>query len=226
MTFGYTGMNPFMNTVGMDMMMNAPILGPGCGMGYGMGVGMMNPQTMMTNIQQWDDFGMNRQVSTYKNQNNARFQMQAQNGSIERQVRILAQEIRANNQDNVKAEYNKLLQAVRSAYGSQVQGGSDKDYELSIKQYADQIYAQYMGTYMTDDIKAHSTSSFVTGLKQMFSFGLSNKTTADENIATITGAKQTDGSKAGKTAGNIVGGLLGGLVAVGGFFLGKSLLHK
>ena len=212
----------------MDMPLMSLSTNPymGYGMGYGMGVGMMNPQTMMTNIQQWDDFGMNRQVSTYKNQNNARFQMQAQNGSIERQVRILAQEIRANNQDNVKAEYNKLLQAVRSAYGSQVQGGSDKDYELSIKQYADQIYAQYMGTYMTDDIKAHSTSSFVTGLKQMFSFGLSNKTTADENIATITGAKQTDGSKAGKTAGNIVGGLLGGLVAVGGFFLGKSLLHK
>ena len=122
MTVNFGMVNPYMTT-----MMDAPLMSPYAGMGMGAGFGMlggisMNPQQYMQNIQQWDNFGINRQVAAYQNQNNAQFQMQAQNGSIQRQVQILAQEIRANNQDNVKAEYGKLLQAIRSSYGSQLQG--------------------------------------------------------------------------------------------------------
>ena len=93
MTVNFNGMSimdmPLMNAYA-NMGMNTGMYG----MGYGMGVGMMNPQGMMTNIQQWDDFGVNRQVATFRNQNNAQFQMQAQNGSIQRQAQILAQEIK------------------------------------------------------------------------------------------------------------------------------------
>jgi len=222
MTVNFGMMNPYM----MGNMMDAPLLNPytSMGMGYGMvgGIPGFNPQQQMQNIQQWDNFGVNRQVAGFKNQNNAQFQMQAQNGSIERQVRILSEQIKENNQDNVKAEYQKLLQAIRATYGSQIQG-SEEDKELTLKQYADQIYAQMTGSYMTDDIRANSSSSFVSGIKQILSFGFGNKTTADENIAMISGAKQTRGSKASKVAGNIVGGLLGGVVAVGAFLLGKHV---
>jgi len=208
MTIGYTGMNPFMYSMDTDLMMNSPIMGAGVGMGYGMGygmgVGMMNPQNMMTNIQQWDDFGVNRQVAAFKNQNNAQFQMQAQNGSIQRQVQILAQEIKANNQDNVKVEYNKLLQAIKSTYGSQLQG-TEHDKELTLKQYADQVYSQFTGSYIADDIKAHGRGSFGDGFMRIFSFGMGNKTTAAENIEMVTGAKQTTGSKAGNVCGKVLG---------------------
>ena len=205
MTVNFNGMSimdmPLMSAYS-NMAMNTGMYG--MGMGYGMGVGMMNPQSMMTNIQQWDDFGVNRQVSAFRNQNNAQFQMQAQNGSIERQVRILAQEIKANNQDNVKAEYNKLLQAVKAAYGNQLQG-TEEDKILTLKQYADNIYSQYTGSYMADDIKAHGRSAFGDGFMKIFSFGLGNKTTAAENIEMITGAKQTRSSKAGTIFGNVIG---------------------
>ena len=204
MTVNFNGMSimdmPLMSAYS-NMAMNTGMYSM-YGMGYGMG--MMNPQPMMTNIQQWDDFGINRQVNAFKNQNNAQFQMQAQNGSIERQVRILAQEIKANNQDNVKAEYNKLLQAVKAAYGSQLQG-TEEDKILTLKQYADNIYAQYTGSYMADDIKAHGRSAFGDGFMRIFSFGFGNKTTAAENIEMITGAKQTSSSKAGSVVGKIIG---------------------
>jgi len=212
MTIGYTGMNPFMYSMNTDLVMDSPILsagigmgGAGYGMGYGMGVGMMNPQSMMTNIQQWDDFGVNRQVAAFKNQNNAQFQMQAQNGSIERQVRILAQQIKANNQDNVKTEYNKLLKAVEVAYGSQIQGSSEEEKLLTLKQYADQIYSQYTGSYIADDIQANGRSAFGDGFMKIFSFGFGNKTSAAENIEMVTGVKRTGSAKAGSVFGKIIG---------------------
>lgn len=203
MTVNFNGMS----IMDMPLMSAYSNMGLGTGMygmGYGMGVGMMNPQYMMTNIQQWDDFGVNRQVSAFRNQNNAQFQMQAQNGTIERQVRILEQQIKANNQDNVKTEYNKLLQAIKSAYGSQLQG-TEEDKMLTLKQYADQIYSQYTGSYMVDDIKANGRSSFGDGFMKIFSFGMGNKTSAAENIEMITGAKQTTSSKAGSTVGKVLG---------------------
>ena len=76
---------------------------------------MLNPQyqkAYMQNMQQWDNFGINRQVQMYQNQNNAQFKMASQNENIQRQIQILNGQIKADNQDNVKAEYNKLLAAV------------------------------------------------------------------------------------------------------------------
>ena len=240
MVANYGMMNPYMTSLNADAMMNAPLMSFNSGMtspiapgmpmmpgmytglgNFGLVGGFNNQKQYMDNIQEWDNFGVSRQVAGFKNQNNAQFQMQAQNGSIERQARILAEQIKQNNQDNIRTEYDKLIQTIKSAYGSQMQGSEDEKL-LSAKQYADQVYAQVTGTYMTDDIRANSSSSFVSGIKQVLTFGFGNKTTADENIAYITGAKQTTGSKASTVAGNIVGGLLGGLVAVGAFLIGKG----
>ena len=211
MTVNYAGMmNPYMYSMDTDTIMNAPVLSSGVatGMGYGYGLGtfgcVLNPQYQMQTIQQWDNFGVNRQVTAFQNQNNARFQMQAQNGSIERQVRILAQEIKANNQDNVKTEYEKLLQAVKSAYGANLQG-TEEEKLLTLKQYADQIYSQYTGTYIAEDIKANGRSSFGDGFMRIFSFGCGNKRSAAENIEMVTGTKQTTSSKAGSIFGKICG---------------------
>jgi len=102
MTVNFGTMNPYMmSSVDMDNIMNAPILSSGIGIGMtnpmmmgagfggyaGLGTfgGVLNPQYQMQTIQQWDDFGVNRQVAAFRNQNNAQFQMQAQNGSIQRQ---------------------------------------------------------------------------------------------------------------------------------------------
>ena len=229
MTVNFGMVNPYNNMNLMDMpLMNAY---SGYGAGYGLGTfGMVNPQfqqAQMQNMQQWDNFGINRQVQMYQNQNNAQFKMASQNENIQRQIQILNGQIKADNQDNVKTEYNKLLAAVETAYGSQIPSGtSAEDKQAQIKAYAERLYAQQTGSYITDDIRNNSSSSFMSGLKQVLSFGFGNNTTADENIATIEGSAQTKKSKGARIAGNVVGGLLGGAVAIGAFLLGKVLLKK
>lgn len=235
MSVNFGMVNPYMYSMDADTIMNAPILSANTAMGgmvggmapyaggmYG-GFGILNPQYQMQTMQQWDNFGIDRQVSMYQNQNNAQFRMQGQNNSIARQIQVLSSQIKADNQDNVKAEYDKLLAAVKSAYGSQVNKNlSAEDQEAQIRAYAEQLYAQQTGAYITDDIRANSSSSFMSGVKQILTFGLGNKTTADENIARIEGTSQTSKSKAAKIAGNVVGGLFGGLLAVGSFLLLKG----
>jgi hypothetical protein len=161
-------------------------------------------QAQMQNMQRWDNFGINRQVQMFQNQNNAQFQIASQNSDIQRQIQVLNSQIKANNQDNIKTEYKKLLRSVEAQYGSQLQGMSDEQKQAKLKAYAEQMYTQVTGTYITDDIRANSSSSFVSGIKQVLSFGLSNRTTADENIAMIEGTRQTTGSKASKILGNVV----------------------
>lgn len=235
MAINYTGMmNPYMYNMDADTIMNAPILSANSAMGYGYGMGMpyagvgtfgnvLNPQYQMQTMQQWDNFGVGRQVAAYQNQNNAQFQMAAQTENISRQIQILQTEIKSNHQDNVKAEYNKLLAAVKASYGSQIASGvSAEEAEAQVKAYAERLYAQQTGSYITDDIKNNSSGSFWSGVKQVLSFGFGNKTTADENISMINGTKQTTANKASKVAGNVVGGLLGGILAVGSFLLLKG----
>ena len=160
-------------------------------------------QAQMQNMQRWDNFGINRQVQMFQNQNNAQFQIASQNSDIQRQIQILNSQIKANHQDNIKTEYKKLLRSVEAQYSSQLQGMSDEQKQAKLKAYAEQMYTQVTGSYITDDIRANSSSSFVSGIKQVLTFGLSNRTTADENIAMIEGTKQTTSSKASKILGNI-----------------------
>ena len=224
MTVNFGMVNPMgMNLMDMPVMnaFSGPGMMPSVGMGYGMGA--FNPQYQMQTMQQWDNFGVSRQVAAYQNQNNAQFQMAAQTENIARQIQILKTEIQNDNQNNIKAEYNKLLAAVKASYGSQIaKGVSPEEAEAQVKAYAERLYAQQTGSYITDDIKNNSSGSFWSGVKQILTFGLGNKTTADENIAMINGTKQTTGSKASKIAGNVVGGLFGGLLAVGSFLLFKG----
>ena len=226
MTVNFGMMNPYMTSVDVDAMMNAPLMSmnsgintspymtgmagvPGfagayAGLGnFGM-VGGFNQQQYMNNIQQWDNFGVNRQVTSYNNQNNARFEMQSKNGSIEYQVKILAQEIKANNQDNVKAAYQNLLNAIKTAYGSQLQG-SEEEKMATLRQYADSVYTQMTGSYMTEDLKENGRSAFGDGFMKIFSFGMGNKRSVAENLEMITGQEQTAGSKASNKFGKILG---------------------
>ncbi|MGN1124886.1 MAG: hypothetical protein ACI4SM_01745 [Candidatus Gastranaerophilaceae bacterium] len=206
------GMNPF----GMDYSM---------GMGYGYGMGAWNPQYQMNVMQQWDNFGINRQVQTYQNQNNAQFKMASQTEAISRQINILQNQIKADNQDNVKKEYDKLLVAVNNSYGSQMQTGlTAEEKDAQIRAYAERLYTQQTGTYITDDIREHSSNSFVSGLKRVLTLGLGSKTTADENIAKIEGTDLTRKTKSQKLAGEIVGALLGGVGTLAAFFITKGFI--
>ena len=132
-------------SLGLSTLMDAPLTGPYMGMGMmpNMGMGMMmpgvvmptyNPQAQMSNIQQWDNFGVSRQVQMFQNQNNAQFRMASQNSDIQRQIQILHSQIKANNQNNIKTEYRKLLRSVEAQYSSQLQGMDDEQKQAKLKE--------------------------------------------------------------------------------------------
>ena len=88
---------------------------------------------------------------------------------------------------------------------------------MQLKAYAERLYSQQTGSYLADDIKNNSSSSFMSGVKKILSFGFSNRKTADETVAYITGAKQTISSKAAKVAGSATAGA--GIGAAVGTFI-------
>ena len=167
---------------------------------------LLSPKYQMKWLKDWDTFGVDRQVMSVTNNNNARFKMAGQNGPIMRQIQVLHNEICENNQDNIKREYDKLVNAVRNSYASQLNKNlSSEEQEMQIRAFADSLYAQQTGGYIEDNIKRHSESSFVTGLKHILCLKKAQKTTADENISYITGAELTRSATNAKKAGTYLG---------------------
>lgn len=189
-------MNPYMSSDIMTSGMMNP---------YGMGM-MYNPTAQINYMNQMDQFSVDRQVNLYRNQNNAQYQMSAQTDGITRQVQILSQKAQNNEQNNVQAEYNRLIAAVKTTYGSQMSGLSADEKEAQAKAYAERIYMQQTGGMLTDDLARNAGGSFVEGFKQVVTFGLGNRTTSQENIARITGAKLNTEETAKKYLGYAAGG--------------------
>ena len=196
MVMNYGMMNPYMSS---DIMMSG-MMNP---YGYGM---MFNPSTQINYMNQMDQFGIDRQVNLYKGQNNAQYQMSAQTDGISRQVQILSQKAQNNEQNNIQAEYNRLVAAVKDTYGSQMAGLSADQQEAQAKAYAERIYAQQTGAMLTDDLERNGNGSFLAGFKQVVTLGLGNRTTAQENISKITGAKLTTAETSKKYLGYAAGG--------------------
>ncbi len=205
MVMNYGMMNPYMSSDIMTSGMMNPY-------GYGM---MFNPSTQINYMNQWDQFGIDRQVNLYKGQNNAQYQMSAQTDGIARQVQILSQKARNNEQNNIQAEYNRLVSAVKSTYGSQMSGLTADQQEAQAKAYAERIYMQQTGAMLTDDIERNANGSFVEGFKQVLTFGLGNRTTSQENISKITGAKLTTAETSKKYLGYAAGTATLALGAIG-----------
>lgn len=143
---------------------------------------------------------------TLNRQNQAASQLStASNDSISRQIAALQRQVQNNKQENIMAEYNKLIETVRAYYET---AGYTNVSDAEIKTTAERMYSQVTGSPLVDDIKSHGSTSFGTGFKQVVSFGLSDGTTKDENISSITGENCADNeSKAGKIAGQVAGGV-------------------
>ena len=200
-------MNPYM--MGTDVMTSGMMMG-----GYGM---MYNPTAQINYMNQMDQFSVDRQVKLYKNQNNAKFQMSAQTDGISRQVQILAEKAQGNKQNAVQSAYNRLVASVKDTYGAQLQGTADEK-EAQAKAYAERIYAQQTGSYLTDDIRGNAGGSFIEGFKQVVTLGLGNRRTSEENVAKINGTAVSTGESAKKYLGYAAGGAT---LALGGTILYK-----
>lgn len=169
---------------------------------------LLSPKYQMKWLKDWDNFGLDRQVMSVTNRNNARFKMASQTCPISRQIQILHNEILENNQANVKEEYDKLVDIVRQTYASELDNKdmTDEAKENAVQRYADSLYSEQIGSYIEDDIKKNSSNSFITGLKSAIFLGQTDNNSADENISYITGAKVTKASKSMKALGTVLGG--------------------
>lgn len=203
----YGMMNPMMGTdIMASGMMNPMMMG-----------GFYNPATQINYMNQMDQFAIDRQVKLYKNQNNAQFQMSAQTDGISKQVQVLAEKAQGNKQNAIQSAYNRLVASVKDTYGAQLQGSADEK-EAQARAYAERIYAQQTGSFLTDDIRANAGGSFLEGFKQVVTLGLGNRRTSEENVAKINGTAISTGETAKKYLGYATGGAT---LALGGTMLYK-----
>ncbi len=228
MTINFNGMNPYTQMYAyQNLGADAPLLSAGTAMGVpSFCGGMYNPQMYMNNMAQWDKFGVQRQVDTFQSQNNAQFKMASQTNRISKQIQVLNERVQENDQNQIHEEYEKLVQAVKDTYGTQLtQGLPENQAELQVKAYAENLYAQQTGTVLSDEVRKKGDNSFVSGVKQVLTLGFGNRITSEENAANIQGSNLAKDESAKKTAGKVAGGVLGAL-AIGSVIKNSRVIGK
>ncbi len=168
-----------------------------------------------------DKMQLGAQVDQKHQREVAEFQATAAEDVITRQCGILKDKIKENEQGHVAEEYTKLVQAVREKFA---EAGYKNVDEVQVKAQAEKLYYNATGARLVDDIEKYGDSEFVTGLKQVASFGtglFTSNVSAKDNIAGINGGEVSGRDKASKFAGNATAVVVLG-VAVASFFLFKK----
>lgn len=193
--------------------------------------GMINPYMMpftggtttnwMQQMDQWQDYNIDRQVRYSQKTRDADLKMNSYMEGIQDAGAILSKKIHQDEQEQIIPALKNYLAAVKAAYPD----GTNEE----ILNRAKSLYKQQFGVELTDDIRANGKDSLTQGFLQAVSFGFADGKTAEENIAEI------DGQPVGKKDKNkkIIGRAAGG-AAIGGVatwllslakcfkFLGKS----
>ena len=161
-------------------------------------------------------------------------QVQIQNDTA-RLIRKLHSHVIQDEQDEISKTYDSLYNTIQSELKLTECIRNENETELayqerlkeSTRTKIDQIYMRVSGGRMLgEDIKLHSDTPFVQGIKDTFSlkaFGmdLSDRTTAESNLNKIDDRIMRKGYGVMKTAGGIVGGA--GAGAAAGAIVGTCL---
>lgn len=222
----YTSMN-FMPSFGMSMGMANPMSMSGSI--YGMGFGGKSFQDMynmsydqiLTKQLDWAKKGIANNVAVGHAQKGAKYQEDAAETRVAKQIAVLRSVIHKNEQSRVQDEYDKLYNAVadmfieQGAFGKESLNPNSPDYttvKAKISSYTDRIYKEGTnGEILTDALEKHGDSEFFQGFKENFYFvdrffnkgGLNYK----DNLAHITGEEVTQSDKTYRTIGQVVGGV-------------------
>lgn len=206
--YNYSGMsNPGMFSMDGSLfggMMNSnTAFGGGMTTPYmGFGGGYNNDQ-YFRNMEQYQDFMYDSQLRRSEKARQVDFRANAPIESIQRQAEILHEKIMQNEQQQIIPALNKLLASINGGYGT-----NSKATQEQLIAKADTIYKQMYKTSLSEDIRKYSNGSFQQGLYQSLTFGLADRTTAEENISRINGAPVSRWESAKKIAGNATGGAL------------------
>ncbi len=165
------------------------------------GMAPVDTSQMYTQMQrtqeQMMDFNM-RQQQRYR-YNNA--EVTAPLNKLTLAATTLQSKILENEQDQIEGALQAFVQAYRQAYDPE--GTMDNETALA---NAVTEYQKLTGKSLLADIKDNGSSAFMSGFVRSATFGLfGDRTTADENIAKVTGQPVSEASKKWHTVGRVAG---------------------
>jgi len=213
-SFGDTPLLSFGNagTYGFDSGMN--MMG-GMGMGY-----CSNPtqyiqyqkqmnQANNTLMEDNERFQLQRQVRQQKMSRQAQFATGASEGEITERIKVLKTQIDKDEQEHVKTQYAKLIEAVKTMYPEQMFASNEEKmaYDSQIKAYANRLYASTTGQDIETAIEERGDSQLVHGIKQgLDPFNLfTDATSAADNVSNVTGTGLSKTEISDRRTGKAIG---------------------
>ena len=188
--------------------------------------GNWNYEGYFDNMTKWQDFMYDSQIHQHQKRREVNFHAKAPELAIEDQAEILHEKIMKDEQEQVIPAMKAYIESVRNICGPD----ADQEYVLGM---AKSIYKQIYNTSISEDLRKYGNGSLTQGFLQSVTLGFANKTTAEENIATIDGQPVARWKNTKKLIGNAAGGavvgagsmyLLSSLKAVKGFFKTKPII--
>lgn len=202
-----TGMNwytpPFgigFDGIGMDM--NSSIFG---NIPYTMPYMNYNSDSYYQNMDKYYENMMNNQVKYQQRTREADITLNAAYKNMRQKGLVLNEKIQLNEQSQIYQAFQEYVESVRSYYGKDAN-------EEDLKNTALELYQQQFGNTIQKDIRTQGTNSFVHGMKELLIFP--SKTSAEDNIAKITGQAKGKSEKYKEWAGNATTGAILGETAL------------
>lgn len=172
------------------------------GMPYVGGVG--NNQNYFDNMKEYQKFYIDYNIDQQKMQRNADMRINASMEGVRNSANALRDKIINNEQDQIEEAYKRYVNAVAAAYGD----GTPQE----ITARAKTLYEQMTGKSITEEIRHYGHGSMTQGVIQSLTFGLYNRTSAEDNVSKISGSPVGSGEKTKHNAGRIAGaGIIGGI---------------
>jgi len=173
-------------------------------------------QSWFDNMRQQQQFYNQYYVDQQKMNRNADLQINGAMEAVRETAENLKDKIKQNEQDQIKAAYEKYIEAVRNAYGN----GSDEE----INSRAMSMYQRLNGGKgLVEELRENSHSSFLQGFLQSITMGAYYRKSAEDNIAEITGQEVAEGRKTGQNVGRAAGVAT---VGIGTFAIINSISSK
>ena len=215
---------PVVNSIDPMLSMNNSIFnGMGYNMGYNMGFPQFmptftanNPQNYWENLEQYDNFMIDRQIRRQERMREADLRLNAPQEGIQRQAELLHDKILRDEQEQIQTAYRQFIDSVKQMYPNAT--------PEQIESKAELFYRQINQTGVFEDIRKNGKGSFEQGFLQSLTFGLADGKTAEENVSDLTGLPVGRTENVKRIAGKVVGGAAaGGVVTLATIPLLKAL---
>jgi len=218
-----------------------PFMGMGMGMpGMGMGMGSfgygpgseymsMDTKTAMGYQNELRSQQLESGVELGRRTDDANYRASAHNNVIADRIAVLNGLIKENNQDQIPAAYESLVEAVKDKLKHDSGGVEPNQAQADAR--AKTMYYGAIQSNIGDSLRQHGDSPFMSGFKRgfggigSFSLGsaLMDKRSSAANIAEIEGTKIASSEKAKEKLGMVIAGILS-VVGAAVLWKGRGLL--